>query len=58
MTRPAGDAVRVVNAQSGISLKQVRVGERLNDQIEILSGLRPGEQVLLTTQGIKNSQEK
>ena len=52
------NAVRVVNAQSGISLKQVRVGERLNDQIEILSGLRPGEQVLLPTQGIKNSQDK
>ena len=52
------NAVRVVNAQSGISLKQVRVGERLNDQIEILSGLRPGEQVVLPTQGIKNSQGK
>jgi hypothetical protein len=33
------------------------VGERYTDQIEILSGLRPGEQVLMPSQSLKNSQE-
>lgn len=42
-------ALRVVNSQGNISLRQVRVGERQADRIEILSGLRPGEQVLLPT---------
>jgi RND family efflux transporter MFP subunit len=51
-------AVRVVNAQGGISLRQVRAGEHLSDQIEILSGLRPGEQVLMPVQNTKTAQEK
>ena len=41
-------ALRVRNAQGGFSLRQVRTGARLGDQVEILSGLRPGEEVLLT----------
>lgn len=39
--------MRVLNAQGTMSLRQVRVGSRQGDQIEVLSGLRPGEQVLL-----------
>lgn len=40
-------AVRVMNAQGSASLRQVRVGARQGDQIEVLSGLRPGEQLML-----------
>lgn len=41
-------AVRVLNAQGQSSLRQVRLGARQGDQIEVLSGLRPGDTLVLT----------
>lgn len=41
-------ALRVLNAQGTFSLRQVRTGARQEDRIEILSGLRPGERLMLS----------
>jgi RND family efflux transporter MFP subunit len=38
-------AVYVVDARGGVSMRQVRVGDRIGDEYEILSGLQPGERV-------------
>jgi RND family efflux transporter MFP subunit len=37
----------VVNADGGTSLRQVRLGHRFGDRVEVLSGLREGERVAL-----------
>ncbi len=41
------NAVYVINHQGRVSLRQVRPGNRLGDQIEILAGVEAGEQVAL-----------
>ena len=38
-------AVYVVDAQQRASLRQVRLGHRFEDQVEVLSGLRAGERI-------------
>lgn len=40
-------AVYVVDEQSRTSLRQVRLGHRFNDRIEVLAGLRVGEKIAL-----------
>jgi RND family efflux transporter MFP subunit len=40
-------AVYVVDADGRITMRQVRVGDRFDDRVEILSGLAPGERVAL-----------
>jgi RND family efflux transporter MFP subunit len=40
-------AVYVVDATGRPSLRQIRVGERIDDRVEVLSGLAPGERVAL-----------
>lgn len=37
----------VIDGDGNVSLRQVRVGERHDDQVEVLSGLQPGERVAL-----------
>lgn len=43
-------AVYVVQPHGSVSLRQVRVGDRFDDSVEVLSGLAPGEQVALDPQ--------
>ncbi|HVS77248.1 MAG TPA: efflux RND transporter periplasmic adaptor subunit [Steroidobacteraceae bacterium] len=38
-------AVYLVHPDGGTSLQQVRLGDRFDDQVEVLSGLRPGDRV-------------
>lgn len=40
-------AVYVVEADGSISLRQIRVGRRLGEQVEVLAGLTAGEQVAI-----------
>jgi multidrug efflux pump subunit AcrA (membrane-fusion protein) len=40
-------AAYVVNAQGEVSLRQLRLGHRFDDRIEVLAGLRSGESVAL-----------
>ncbi len=40
-------AVYVINAGGGTSLRQVRLGNRFEERLEVLAGLRQGERVAL-----------
>lgn len=41
------DAVYVVDAKGNASLRQVRLGHKVGDRIEVMAGLAPGERVAL-----------
>lgn len=40
-------AVYVINSDSRVTLRQVRLGHRFDDRVEVLSGLRDGERIAL-----------
>ena len=47
-------AVYVVKEDGEAQLRQVRVGQNINGQLEILAGLVPGEQILTATEAMLN----
>ena len=47
MVRSELVSVYVMDAEGRVSLRQVRVGQRHGDRVEVLSGLRAGERVVL-----------